>query len=159
MKRQSHSIEAVFVFLLFAVFSILSMLLVFIGSDNYNSIIQAQEMNMDTRTAAAYISNKIHANDRAGAVEVTEMEGVDVLILKQERDGEIYRSLIYCYEDAIREALTYEALDFELSYGEKLLDADALDIRYVPEQKLISFDITDKNGNRIGMSVTLKSGQ
>lgn len=159
MKRQSHSIETVFVFLLFAVFAVLSMLLIFIGSDNYNSIIHAQELNAEARTAISYISNKVHANDRKSAIEVTQMENIDVLVLKYEKNGEHFENLIYCYEDAVREALTCDGLDFKLEYGEKLLEAQAMDISYEPEQRLLSFTVTDREGNKRSMSITLKSGE
>lgn len=159
MKRQSHSVEVIFVLLLFAVFAVLSVLLIFIGSDNYNSIIHAQDINMDTRTAVSYISNKIHANDRKSAIEVTQIDGVDILVLKYEKNGEQFQNLIYCYENAIREALTYEGLEFDLSYGEKLLEAQSMNISYKPEQKLVCFAIIDSDGNKKSMSITLKSGE
>lgn len=158
MKRQSHSIEVIFVFLLFAVFAILSMLLIFIGSDNYNSILHAQDRNMDTRTAISYISNKIRANDRKDAVEIREINGIDVLALKYEKNGEQFENLIYCYENAIREALTYPGLEFDLSYGEKLLEADSLMITYQPEQKIVSFTVTGLDGSKKNMIISLKSG-
>lgn len=159
MKKQPHSIEVVFVFILFSIFAILSMLLIFIGSENYQSIIEAQDSNMNSRTGLSYISNKIHANDRKNAVSIDTIDGVSVLALQFQGDGTEYKNLIYCYDGAIREALTFPDMDFDLSYGEVLIPAQSLNMEYREEDNTVYIELIETDGSKKNVQIALRSGE
>lgn len=159
MKRKTHSIDVIFVFVLFGIFAVLSLLLIFIGSDIYTGTLASTEQNLAARTAVSYVTNKIHANDRKNAIEVEEISGIPVLVLKHEGEGSDYRSLIYCYDGAIRELLTMSSLEMDLSYGEKLVEANGMNIQYDSERNSLTFVVEDKDGNKKSAVVALRSGE
>lgn len=159
LKKNTHSIEVVFVAVLFSIFAVLSMLLIFIGSDVYKGVLQDTEKNTDMRNSISYLVNKIRTNDRKDAIVIEEIEGVPVLVLKNEKNGTVYKNLLYYHDGAIKEALTEEGMEFELSYGQDVMQVNGFDISYSEEEHILSITVEDCDGNKRNTGIALRSGK
>ena len=61
-KEEQHSIDFIFVLLLFCVFSLSILSVVYIGSHIYTSTTQTMEMNYNQNTVMQYIIEKVRKN-------------------------------------------------------------------------------------------------
>lgn len=128
MKR-GDSLLSLFVFLLVGGFALLSLTAVLVGGRIYAGIADRAEANASLRTTAAYITGKVRAFDRAGAVAVTDEDGVSVLRLTDEIEGSRFVTYIYALDGAVREYYQREERGFVPENGEKIAEADALAFR------------------------------
>ena len=58
MKKKAHSIDMLFMLILFSVFAVMSVLLILIGSNVYGKIADNQEVNGNSRKILSYVTNK-----------------------------------------------------------------------------------------------------
>ena len=70
--------------LLFLVFVLCALFTVLIGSRVYENINVRSDANYTGNTALSYIANKVRQGDRAGMVNVADVDGIQVLEMKQE---------------------------------------------------------------------------
>ena len=62
MKKKAHSIDMLFMLVLFSVFAVMSVLLILIGSNVYGNIVDSQEVNGSNRNVLSYVTNKVRAS-------------------------------------------------------------------------------------------------
>lgn len=94
------------------------LLLVILGAQTYRSIVDGQEMNNRTREQLSWLSAVIRANDREGAIYLSEStaSGDEPVLVVEDGSGyasRIYRTDGYLVED-------YAAVDAELDPGDAL---------------------------------------
>lgn len=97
MKTKSHSISGAFVFMLLGVFAVFSMLLVVLGAQAYRTTVDGAAAHTQKRIVTAFVRNAVRAQDERGAITVEEHDGLPVLALSSELDGERYVQYIYSY--------------------------------------------------------------
>lgn len=90
MKTKSHSISGAFVFMLLGVFAVFSMLLVVLGAQAYRTTVDGAAAHTQKRIVTAFVRNAVRAQDERGAITVEEHDGLPVLALSSELDGERY---------------------------------------------------------------------
>ena len=88
MKTKSHSISGAFVFTLLGAFAVFSMLLVVLGAQAYRTTVDGASAHTRKRIAAAFVRNAVRAQDERGAIAVEDRDGLPVLALTSEWDGE-----------------------------------------------------------------------
>ncbi|NLZ81552.1 MAG: DUF4860 domain-containing protein [Clostridiales bacterium] len=157
--KKKHSVDIIFVLGLFGMFTILSVLLILVGSNIYSGIIETSERNAQIRTSLSYIVNKVHAHDKQGGVFLEVRDGVTVLVMEETYDEELYQNLIYYHEGAIKEALVNKTSNFEFSYGDKIMEVDNFEMEEKLEEELIYLSVTDAKGNSQSMRLALRSGE
>ena len=101
--RKRHTADSLFSLLLLLIFSIFTLLLAGTGAMVYKNSAAKLDENYTSRTAVAYVSEKLRQNDRAGAVSFTEVEGCSALALQEDVEGESFVTYIYFYDGALRE--------------------------------------------------------
>ena len=79
-----HSIDFVFVLLVFAAFMMTATLLVSLGTGEYKNITASMQQNDTVRLPSAYLTQKVRQCRTEDAVHVTELEGTPALTLRQE---------------------------------------------------------------------------
>ena len=124
MKHSSdrHSIDFVFVLLVFATFMITATLLISLGTNEYRRIAQSMQQNDSVRLPSAYLTQKVRQCRTADAVHVTELEGSPALTLRQEIAGKNYITWLYTRKGTLRELLVPEGnMDFEPATGTPIL--------------------------------------
>lgn len=156
MERKKHSIDVLFMFVLFAVFAILSVLIIFIGSGVYSRITENKVINEQTRTTLSYIANKVRETDGIENIYLTEKEGSQVLVLKAEYEDYAADTWIYEYDSKLMEMTVDSGDEFELRFGDVLLDTDGVEFYIDEEEKLLKVRIFDKNAKESKVSIYLE---
>ena len=105
-KSGSHMIDLLFTLALFCVFAASSLMVVLIGANVYQSTVQSREQNFNNCTSVTYVSTKIRQYDEKGTVYLSQLDGVDALVLEQYINDKVYQTWIYYYNGALRELLT-----------------------------------------------------
>jgi len=155
-KGLRGDIRGVFVFALLAAFAILSLLVVVVGARAYRTIIQTADAAHASRTGMSYILGKVRSSDEADMLEIRLEDGVDVLALGGDYGGERYETYIYCDGEAIREYFAAAGQPFEASYGEEILQAQALS--FALEGRLLTISLVDEDGETHTASLFLAAG-
>lgn len=155
MERKKHSIDVMFVFVLFAVFAILSVLIIFIGSGVYGRISENKEINGQTRTILSYIANKVRETDGRDNVFIMEKDGEQVLVLRHEYDDYSLDTWVYEYDSKLMEMTVDSGDEFELKYGDVLLDTEGVEFGIDEDNQLLNVSVFDKNDKESKMSIYL----
>lgn len=145
MKTKSHSISGAFVFTLLGAFAVFSMLLVVLGAQAYRTTVDGASAHTRKRIAAAFVRNAVRAQDERGAIAVEDRDGLPVLALSSEWDGERYVQYIYGYQGQLCELFTAAEYDFVPEDGEPVCAAQAFEPTL--EGDLLTFRVTDETGH------------
>ena len=105
-------------FLIYGLFALFSLLLVVIGARVYRDITTEGRENTQVRAAFSYVANKVRMS--AEEVELTEQEGIQMLVLSGKIEG--YETRIYYYEGALREIFQETEQTFYPEAGETIAE-------------------------------------
>ncbi len=153
-RSRGHIISGTFVFLLLGVFAVFSTLMVLLSAQFYRTSVDQTRLHNERRVLCSYLMNVVRGNDAADAVRITQIDGIDVLALGMEEDGERYETRIYCYDGALRELFTDASQPFEPDYGEVICQAR----RFTPvllENGLLELRAQDGEGEEHLLHVAL----
>ena len=134
MKTKSHSISGAFVF----------MLLVVLGAQAYRTTVDGAAAHTQKRIVTAFVRNAVRAQDERGAIAVEEHDGLPVLALTSELDGESYVQYIYGYNGQLCELFTSAEYGFAPEDGEAVCAAQTFEPTL--EGDLLTVRVTDENG-------------
>ena len=126
VMREKRKTDALVVLLLFGVFAVCVLSVLLTGADAYQRLSERDRVSYDQRTVTQYLSMRVRQADRLGGVETEMFESCPALILKEEYDGVVYETRVYCYDGYIRELFTGEDSDLLPEDGEKILPAQSL---------------------------------
>ena len=141
-----RSVSGVFVFLLIAMFTLFSLLLVLIGAGVYQRVTDVADVNAQMRTSLSYIASKVRAGDEAGAVAVEEIGGLPVLVLGEE----FYTRIYYLPDSQPKGGALYELYSMDDSESVDLADGEAI-------SEIAAFDVRLAAGG-LELSVTMPGG-
>lgn len=128
MKRKSHSVDIIFMLVLFSIFAIMSVLLILIGSNVYGKIMTSQEISGNNRNMLAYITNKVRACQVENGVYIEEKDGTQVLVICSSHGEDNYETLIYEDNGKIKEATIEAGDDYTLDFGDVLAEVSDFEI-------------------------------
>ena len=159
MKQRSNNRKAdsLLALLLFGVFAVCILAVLLTGADAYRRLVERDEISYDRRVAAQYLATRVRQADEAGCVAVESIDGVDVLILREEIEGEHYETRVYCYDGYVRELFAYAEDEFFAGDGEAVLKAESLSLRM--EGQVITAELTDPTGQVQTLTLYLRSGE
>ena len=143
-----------FTMLLFLVFVLSALFTVLIGSRVYENITVRSDLNYTGNTALSYIANKVRQGDRAGLVDVVDVDGTGVLEMKQEIGGSEYVTWIYWKDGTIRELFTDTQSGLGLEDGLEILECGGLELK--KSGPLLHIETLGEGGGAISLS--LRSG-
>ncbi len=148
MKKENNipnqfSIQFVFVMLLFLIIVILSVTIILLGKNIYNSINEDRKNNYEVRVSLSYIANKIRQADKLNAVEIREADGQAAIVINESYDGSNYQTWIYYYDNCLYEILTDVGSEFNFSDGMKVLEVDSFEIDEIKDN-LYKFSVKSK---------------
>lgn len=126
MKNKLHSIDSLFVLLLFALFIMTAMFITVSEAAAYRKASEQMEERFGKQTCISYITAKIRANNEADKVTVGELEGINALCIKENFDGQNYVTYIYQYEGTVRELFCGADISLPPSAGFALTEAKGL---------------------------------
>ena len=158
MKRSSqrHSIENVFVLVLFAIFAMTIVAVLALGANQYKSLVER-----DKRIITSYVSAQIRGYDRADAVKVGGFASPDVddevntLHLLETIDGIRYDLKIYYYQGKVYELFAAEESEMKPEDGVAIMDAK--DLHFEKKGSLIRITSKDSEGRENETTVSMRS--
>lgn len=157
IKPRNHSIDSLFAFLLLLTFSLFTLLLAGMGSTIYQNGAAYLDENYTSRTAVAYVAEKIRQHDDSGNIFFTTVEELPALGLRDTIDGESYLTYVYFFDGALRELFIQENREPEAALGNRIVKLASLDIEPVDTT---ADEATDNAGTNetAGMSETAGDG-
>lgn len=118
-------------------------LTVLLGSAGIYQRLNSRESG-DRRTAALYLTNKVR--QAPGAVSVEPFGEGQALVIREQVEGTVYMTRIYCLDGWLRELFTPASGKFAPGDGEKVLPMAGLELTM--EAGLLELVLTDAQGNR-----------
>ena len=125
------------------------MMLGSVGASVYKNIAERNLDSFELRTSLSYVKTKINQYDEVGKIAIEERDGIKMLILSEEVEGEIYDTSVYFNKGKLYEITGERGMKFKPDDGFAILSVD-------------SFEITEKDGlvklvtnNQDGESETL----
>lgn len=143
-QKSQRRLGNVLVLLLFAVFTVLILLVMLTGADLVETLTVRDETHYEQRTAAQYLATRIRQADREGMVSVRSFAGTTALVLTEELEGAVYETLLYCHEGYLRELFAEVGYEQEADFGETVLPLRGFDV--TEEQGLLRLELSFDEG-------------
>ena len=142
MRERSgkRSISGLAAALLLCVFALMILSVLLSGAGAYQRLTVRGEENYDSRSCAQYVATKLRQAPSAESVELRTFGGSDCLCITEEIEGAEYITRVYCHDGWIRELFTLAEGDFAPEDGEKILEAEALELSL--ENELVRVTVT-----------------
>lgn len=155
--KHSHTISQAFVFLLLALFAVLSTIMVLFSAQLYRDCVAQTEASSQRRVLTSYLVNVVRGNDMADSVYTQNRDGTPVLVFDWKDGGDHYETLVYQHEGSLCELFQEANQPFDPGYGEEICPAQA----FTPAIRdgLLEMDLTDANGQQSVIHLALRSGQ
>lgn len=155
-QNENHTTDLLFTLGLFCVFAASAFLLVMIGLRVYRSTAADMEDTFSTRTAIAYVAEKLRRHDAAGAVDLTNLEDVPALRLT-DRVGEAdYDTYIYSDGTWLYELTVRRGTAVSVSMGEQIIRVRDFAIRDAGDG-FWEFTASDSTGRTVRFLTHLRS--
>lgn len=154
MKK--HSIDVLFSFSLFCIFTICSSMVVIIGIKVYQETVAQMQDTHSTRTALAYVTEKLKQHDTAGGVLLSEIQGETALIMKDTINNETYLTYIYPEDDGLYELSVKEGTDVTKNMGNKIIEVQNFSIKD-RENGFLECSASDHNGKTMSILLHQRS--
>lgn len=142
--QRGRAVSGAFVFLLLGVFAVFATLLVLLGARAYQTTVARSEQHAAAQVLENFVANAVRADDAAGAVSVETVDGMDVLHIVYDFDGELYDKWVYCRDGRLRELFTSRENGFDAEAGEPICAAQ--DMKLSRSGSLITAELTDTDG-------------
>lgn len=140
-SRTSHSVDAIFVVLVFLLFVFSAVSALLLGVNFYRKTVDQGNSTSDKRTATAYIREIVRQHDTNGAISVGSFDGNDALVIEISEDFELY---VYFYEGNLYELTTKKSSSLHAKDGQIIMSLNSFNI----EQKdnVLIVNTTDTQG-------------
>ena len=142
MRERSgkRSISGLAAALLLCVFALMILSVLLGGAGAYQRLTARGQESYDSRSCAQYVATKLRQAPSAESVELRSFGGSDCLCIIEEIEGAEYITRVYCHDGWIRELFTLAEGDFAPEDGEKILEAEALELSL--ENELVRVTVT-----------------
>lgn len=155
MNRKSHAVDSVLILLIFTIFAVSSLFLVIIGANAYRGVVRDSDQNDQIRSSLSYVVNKVRAGDSAGAVRLTQKQGVAVLELVERSGEQAYSTYLYFYQGEIRELFQQTDGEFQPEKGLLVSKADRFSMEQ--EGQMLFVTVEAANSSELTAQVCLRS--
>ncbi|MGI6766250.1 MAG: DUF4860 domain-containing protein [Lentihominibacter sp.] len=156
MNTGSHMIDFIFPVVLLFVFAVSALVITLFAANIYEGVVKDSARNNSARTSLSYVSGKIHAADKKGAVAIGEFDGCNALIINDEINGEQYNTYIYYHDGQLKELFVRADADFAAVNGSEITEVSGFRI----EEKangIYRLMCTDKDGETASSIVGVRS--
>lgn len=141
-----HVFDSLFTFLLLLSFLLFSLLLCSIGSAVYRSGSDSLNENYTSRTALAYLAEKLREHDESGALSETSIGETTALLLSETIDGKVYVTYLYYYDGALCELFAAADTDPSPEMGTKIAKLRSFSFSWDEEHSLLLLKTQDASG-------------
>ena len=151
-NQPGRALRPVLTVVLCALFFLLAMGIVLLGSGVYRGAVAAADENYIHRTALSYLVNQVRRGDAAGGVSLGSFGGADALYLREAG----YVTVLYCYDGQLRELYAEEGLEFAPEDGAAVLPLASLALE--GGDGVITITAEDADGTVYTAGVAPRSG-
>ncbi len=156
MGSKSRLLETLPNFLLFFLFASCMFLVLLSGAKLYKNVSGVMEEQFSVHTCISYLTVKVRHYDTKDAVSIGQIGEQDALLLKEEINGEMYLTYLYCSEGNLMELFCSADMNVLPADGQILMPLDELNLSM--EDRLLSFSCEVDGADAHG-SVCLQSGK
>ncbi len=128
IKREKGLVHTVCVLVVICMFGISAMMLGSVGASVYKNIAERNLNSFELRTSLSYVKTKINQYDEVGRIAVEERDGLKMLILSEEVQGEIFDTAVYFNKGKLYEITGARGMKFKPDDGFAILNVDSFDI-------------------------------
>ena len=156
-QENGHSIDLVFVLLIFAAFVSAAVMLISMGTGEYRKIIGRMQDNDLSRITAAYLAQKVRQGRAENAVSVRDFHGIPSLCIRTETNGREYETFLYVHEGYLTELMTPVACEDDVipAGGMPVVPVEELSFREVRENAVLAEGVTgDGKGFRTLLTIS-----
>ena len=157
MEKKDSKITGLLTLVVLALFALCILGTLLTGAKGYEALVRRGEDTYAARTAAQYLATRVRQSDAEGTLSLADFGGERALVLRQELEGEVYLTRIYCHGGYLRELFTVQSGSFSPEDGEKLLELDSLD--FVQEGNTLSAHLVLADGQSQTLRWYLRSGE
>lgn len=150
--EQQHTIDTLFVLILFSLLAFTSLSIVYAGSRVYSSTTDTMEINSQNNIALDYIREKVHQADSQSNVHILKIDNMDVLCMSETYDKERYTTYIYCYKNQLRELFSKQEQPFSIEAGENIMNIDTLSMNIKGNVLMVTLE-NNKTIQKINVSL------
>jgi len=140
---------------IFVIFAVCILFLLLAGANNYEKITRKTNKTYEIRTASQFITTKVRQNDRENAISIYDFEGINALVLKEEIDGTVYNTYIYCYDGYMMEIFAEEDVEISPVDGEKIMPLNKLSFNL--DQGMLSIDLLSADDISQSLKIHIRS--
>lgn len=144
-ERNKPVVDILFLLALFCVFLISALFIVLFGARIYKSCVAHMDENFKSRTALAYVTEKVRCHDHEGGVDVQKIDGKDVLILSEVIGEQTYLTYLYEKDGYLCELTADEKFDFHFAGGTQILPMQKFSIQEV-SSSAYELSVVDESG-------------
>ena len=166
-RQKHHSIDSMFTFLLLLSFCLFSMVLAGMGAAVYKNGSSRLNENYTSRTAIAYVTEKVRQHDSAGDIFLTSVEDVPAVGFRDTVEEDTYITYVYFDGEFLCELFIRNNVAPLINMGSRLVELADLKISDVPEENdgnpskyqssLLSVSATSREGECLSVFVPIKS--
>lgn len=155
IKREKGIVHTVCVLAVICMFGISAMMLGSVGASVYKNIAERNLNSFELRTSLSYVKTKINQYDEIGKIAVEERDGVKMLILSEDIEGEIFDTAVYFNKGKLYEITGAKGMKFKPDDGFAILSVDSFEI--TENNGLIKLVSTDEDGDSETLYVKLRN--
>lgn len=137
IRTANHTIDTVFVLMLFCVFTAAILTVLLAGANAYQAIADKMEEQYAERTCLSYLDAKIRHYDEIGMVDTEVFGDTNALALYEELDGIQYKTLVYYANGYVWELFFEDGLQFQPEDGQKIIPAKDLEVSWKAKDLLL----------------------
>ena len=127
-KDYRHIVDILFVISLFCTFVLSAIFLISIGANIYSNTMENMDGNFSSRTAVAYLTEKVHQSDENDAISVGEFEGHKSLILSSFVNDTEYLTYIYEHDGKLKELTKRSDISLSPGAGQEIIEIKSFQI-------------------------------
>ena len=156
VRREKSIVDTIFVFMIFGILMLCALFVVLFGAKIYKRTAHDMDVNFNSRTSIAYVTEKVHQHDRKGCVEITINNGQPVLKLKQYVNDDEYCTYLYPHEGYLKELTAKGDIGLIESAGINILKLNEFRAEKISDS-LYRFNIRDEYNNSTEFYVSIYS--
>lgn len=141
--------------MVFFLLSICLLALLLAGVRLYRNTVAQGESRFLRCTAVQYLTTRVHQADCRNPLAVEVFDGTNALVFREEIDGEIYKTMVYCHEGFLKELFCAEGGHFRPSDGEQLFALQDMELKL--EDSLLRIQLTLPDGTCRNVHLYLRS--
>ena len=156
MSERRHVIDFLFPLALFFVLTATSVALVVLASGIYSRQVNDSEDSFSSRTALAYVTEKLHQNDTCDTIDAGSFDGQNAIIIRQTYADQPYVTYLYQYDGYLRELFIREDVSATASDGRKILSVNNFTFEK-SQNGIFHLSCTNEDGSISDTYVSIKS--